>query len=188
MACLNLSRPELGPWTRPDQSQYANPKSRNSNLLNSPVGWSKFKLLRVLIRFLTWPKDIFSIRQKWNWSKYYYDPYNDERIQTCQQKRFVKYFHHLRAWRHHKLNFSPILMTTTRYYSINCAQGFMDLKRSVWLAAVMLVTTWYGDRFKMLVTESFLATLSLFWWFFSELNRSPTSQSCHQHITSPTSM
>ena len=46
-----------------------------------------------------------------------------------------------------------------------------------------------GDKFQMLVTES------LCWWFslcnnsdISILNRSPTSQTCHQHIWSPTSV
>ena len=40
-----------------------------------------------------------------------------------------------------------------------------------------------GDRFKMLVTESF------YWRLFRyEFNRSPTSQTCHQHIASPTSV
>ena len=65
----------------------------------------------------------------------------------------------------------------------------------------MLVTSlcWWlydGDWFKMLVTESLCWWLfSLCWWFSlciksvtNILNRSPTSQSCHQHIWSPTSV
>ena len=59
---------------------------------------------------------------------------------------------------------------------------------------VMLVTSlcWWlydGDRFEMLVTES------LCWWFSqcfksvtNILDRSPISQTCHQHIWSPTSV
>ena len=58
----------------------------------------------------------------------------------------------------------------------------------------MLVTSlcWWlydGDWFQMLVAES------LCWWFFqciksvtNILNRSQTSQTCHQHIWSPTSV
>ena len=53
-----------------------------------------------------------------------------------------------------------------------------------------------GDRFEMLVTESLCWWFfSLCWWFFqciksvtNILNRSPTSQTCHQHIWSPTSV
>ena len=65
----------------------------------------------------------------------------------------------------------------------------------------MLVTSlcWWlydGDWFKMLVTESLCWWLfSLCWWFSlciksvtNILNRSPTSQTCHQHIWSPTSV
>ena len=40
---------------------------------------------------------------------------------------------------------------------------------------------WFGDSFKMLVAKL------LCWWLFSVINRSPASQSCHQHILSPTS-
>ena len=66
---------------------------------------------------------------------------------------------------------------------------------------VMLVTSlcWWlydGDRFEMLVAESLCWRLfSLCWWFSrfikwvtNILNRSPTSQTCNQHIWSPTSV
>jgi len=66
---------------------------------------------------------------------------------------------------------------------------------------VMLVTSlcWWlydGDWFQMLVSESLYWRLfSLCWWFSqciksvtNILNRSSTSQSCHQHIQSPTSV
>ena len=66
---------------------------------------------------------------------------------------------------------------------------------------VMLVTSlcWWlydGDWFEMLVAESLCWWLfSLCWWFSqciksvtNILNRSPTSQTCHQHIWSPTSV
>ena len=65
----------------------------------------------------------------------------------------------------------------------------------------MLVTSlcWWlydGDWFQMLVAESLYWRLfSLFWWVSqciksvtNILNRSPTSQTCHQHIWSPTSV
>ena len=65
----------------------------------------------------------------------------------------------------------------------------------------MLVTSlcWWlydGDRFEMLVAESLCWWLfSLCWWFSlciksvtNILNRSPTSQTCHQLIWSPTSV
>ena len=73
----------------------------------------------------------------------------------------------------------------------------VDLLRWV---TVMLVTSlcWWlydGDRFEMLVAESLCWWLfSLCWWFFkciksvtNILKRSSTSQTCHQHIWSPTS-
>ena len=63
----------------------------------------------------------------------------------------------------------------------------------------MLVTSLYwwlydGDRFEMSVAESLCWRLfSLCWWitngdFLNVLNRSPTSQTCHQHIWSQTSV
>ena len=44
------------------------------------------------------------------------------------------------------------------------------------------------DRFKIFVTKSYCWRLFLLCcWFLSALNRSTTSQSCNQHISSPTS-
>ena len=80
---------------------------------------------------------------------------------------------------------------------------FQDLANSLVskMVTVMLVTTlcwWFydGDRFKMSVTESLCWRLfPLCWWFFqciksvtNILNRSPTSQTYHQYILSPTSV
>ena len=74
---------------------------------------------------------------------------------------------------------------------LNASQYYLSPHKDT--VAVMLVTTlsWWlydGDRFKM------LATVSLSWQFFrydggfvNVLNRSPTSQTCRQHIASPTS-
>ena len=46
-----------------------------------------------------------------------------------------------------------------------------------------------GDRFKMLVTESLCRRLfSLCWWFFNVFNRSATAQTCHKHLSYPTSV
>ena len=69
------------------------------------------------------------------------------------------------------------------------------------MVKVMLVTSlcWWlydGDWFEMLVAESLCWRLfSLCWWFsqciksvINIFNRSPTSQTCHQHIWSPTSV
>ena len=66
---------------------------------------------------------------------------------------------------------------------------------------VMLVTSlfWWlydGDWFQMLVAESLCWRLFTLCWWFSQciisvtniLNRSPTSQTCHQHIWSPTTV
>ena len=72
---------------------------------------------------------------------------------------------------------------------------------SIWWVTVMLVTSlcWWlydGDWFQMLAAESLCWRLfSLCWWFSqciksvtNILNRSPTSQTCHRHIWSPTSV
>ena len=69
------------------------------------------------------------------------------------------------------------------------------------MVTLMLVTSlcWWlygGDSFEMLVTESLCWRLFLLCWWFSQyiksvtniLNRSPTSQTCHKHIWSPTSV
>ena len=69
------------------------------------------------------------------------------------------------------------------------------------MVTVMLVTSLYwglydGDRFQMLVAESLYWRLfSLCWWVSqciksvtNILNRSPTSQTCHQHIWPLTSV
>ena len=60
------------------------------------------------------------------------------------------------------------------------------------MATVMLMTTlcwWFydGDRFKNSVTEFICWRLFYAGDFFNVLNRSPTSETCHQHISSPTS-
>ena len=69
------------------------------------------------------------------------------------------------------------------------------------MVTVMLVISlcWWlydGDWFQMLVKESLWWRLFSLCWLFSQciksviniLNRSPTSQICHQHIWSPTSV
>ena len=70
----------------------------------------------------------------------------------------------------------------------------LELRYCVFMVTVMLVTSlcWWlydGDWYQILVAES------LCWWFsrciksvINILNRSPTSQTCHQNIWSPTSV
>ena len=93
-----------------------------------------------------------------------------------------------------------------RHYSKNIlALVWTILINLIWFllirVTVMLVTSlcWWlydGDWFEMLVAESLCWRFeSLFWWFShciwsvtNILNRSLTSQTCHQHIWSPTSV
>ena len=73
-----------------------------------------------------------------------------------------------------------------------------SVAESVLQVKVIMVTSscWWiydGDWFQMLVAESLCwRFFSLCWWFSKSftniLNRSPTSQTCHQHIWSPWSV
>ena len=75
-----------------------------------------------------------------------------------------------------------------------------DLDSKTWVTVMLVISLcWWlydGDWFEMLVAESLCWRLfSLCWWFSqciksvtNILNRSPTSQTCHQHIWSPTSV
>ena len=80
-----------------------------------------------------------------------------------------------------------------RSYLANCK--FIDCKigDSDFGDIVMLVTLWIinydGDWFHMLVAESLCWRLFCYVGdFLNVLNGSPTSQTCHQHIWSPTSV
>jgi len=86
----------------------------------------------------------------------------------------------------------------SKFYFIVAVKHFQF---AVKMVTVMLVTSLYwwlndGDWFEMLVAESVCWRLfTLSWWFCQHLesvtnilNQSPTSQICHQHIWSPTSV